>query len=464
MAGYETQSRPLLPSSLSTVPGSSGPGLWQGGFKPRGFDGRDSVNTGPGSINWFVSTAVWAGQRTRSYRSHGRGLEDLTVSQIIEESRNWMTPYDTGHEFLTEKYELLRHSHPSWYASGLNKAWIRFPLFPSHNSAHWGQDPLQQGLNAVGAINLGVGTTLLRRSMPDNPVANLTQFLAELVIDLPRLPFKELARSTTKVRKGSPVNAVGSEYLNGVFAWQPLVSDVLKICDAIVRSQDIINQYVRDSGSANAVRRRRQMDPIVSSSTSSLVDCWASDINRISAVRWSSNLYPNGDASSRKTATLTTAVRQDYRLSCAWSYFLHHEGSGYAQLEDIAQKARKVLGLKLDLELLWELAPWSWLADWFVNIGDIIALNSRLASDSLLLRYGYLTRKSTVDRFLDHPGATFWSGPTGQISLHFRYTRVERVRATPYGFGVKTGAFSANQFAILAALGMTNSPSRGMWG
>lgn len=376
-----------------------------------------------------------------------------------------MTPYDEGHEYRTEKYGIDHISHRNWFASGINNAYYRGPLVVPSILAPGDNLGITNGRSVIGPINLGVGTTLLNKSAPTNPIANIAQMFAELVQDLPSIPFTALAGSTLVKHQGKTlVRGVGSEYLNAVFAWTPLVSDVLKICDAIVRSEEIVQQYLRDAGPERAVRRRRRLAPTmtlkqdVTSGTTTLLPQPLSQ--RSTAL---GNLFPS-EAARRGPISHKVYLYEEYKLSCAWTYYLSTDSSWYGQIQQAAEMARKVLGLKLDLELLWELAPWTWLADWFVNAGDFVSLNSKLAGDSLLLRYGYLTRKNTLSDEATHPGLTFWSGSTGPITTTYVYEGHERVRATPYGFGAKTGNFTNGQFAILAALGMTSSPSRAAWG
>jgi len=123
------------------------------------------------------------------------------------------------------------------------------------------------------------------------------------------------------------------------------------------------------------------------------------------------------------------------------------------------QKAKYLLGLQgLTPALLWELTPFSWLIDWFANIGTLISVNQALQENNLVLRYGYLMQKNTALVTIAHPGYPFYTGHTGPLSATLTYEWKQRVRATPYGFGINTATLSASQWAILAALGLTSGP------
>jgi hypothetical protein len=124
------------------------------------------------------------------------------------------------------------------------------------------------------------------------------------------------------------------------------------------------------------------------------------------------------------------------------------------------QLANKVLGTRLSASAVWELTPWSWLIDWFVDISAFIGRVDRLASDSLVLRYGYVMREVFLERsvvptqsIVTYDGALV----AGWIPSVYSYG-ARRVRSTPYGFGLDVGAFTPRRWAILAALGLTRTP------
>jgi len=160
----------------------------------------------------------------------------------------------------------------------------------------------------------------------------------------------------------------------------------------------------------------------------------------------------NGYICTRGKLTLEVTTVQSYSFVARWMYYLGSDSPVFGELQRIAQLARKTLGIRLDLELLWELAPWTWLSDWFINIGDVLAVSSALAQYDQVLQYAYLTSRTEVLYQYSHTGVLFGSGYTGPISSSFIQTTEERVRATPYGFGVDLNGLNPQQLAILASL------------
>lgn len=444
----------------------------------------DMVNSFGSFLNWqyrnVLGTVVrpsWSNgepivqeQHTTSYTEDWTA-RDETVSDLLD-GRNkiqTLTPFDNGHEFRTEKFEFKYRTHHEAYLLGRSNTYYRGPLVVLPWGSPSAGAPLSRGLvdgrSLVGSIDRSKGTTLMNMARPTRSVGNLSQALGELVFDLPRLPFAAIAQTTLISRKGDAIaKAVGSEYLNQVFAWAPLVSDVLKICDAIVRSEAIIAQYLRDAGPEKAVRRRRFL-PRTTETVSFQKNPNNGGVWPISGSGDMQSTLFRTSAGYKQPISITRNRTTEYWFSGAFSYFLNQDSSWVGDISRAGELARQVLGIGLTPELLWELAPWSWLSDWFVNMGDIISLNGDISQDRLLLRYGYLMRRERVVYEATHPGLeTYYGYKTGPVNTVVAYESKERVRATPFDFGAKTGLFTESQFAILAALGMTRSPSRAAWG
>jgi hypothetical protein len=109
--------------------------------------------------------------------------------------------------------------------------------------------------------------------------------------------------------------------------------------------------------------------------------------------------------------------------------------------------------------------PWSWLVDWVANIGKDI-VNAHTYSPykgKYAIDYAYFTTQLTEHASWDITRLTPPTGGGRQYvdvkTPHGFYTTVQRTRerATPFGFGTQLGSLSANQFAILVALGMAKA-------
>lgn len=363
--------------------------------------------------------------------------------------------HDTGHPFETTKSEIVSISHPRVYLYGKNSSsstthHYEGPLIPS--TAH-SVDGAWATINAFNSTYYGVRA--IAKTMPTNPASDLAVSLAEIKREgLPSITGASLFRDQVSAHK-----KLGSEYLNIEFGWKPLVGATVETMNAVAESARILRQYQRDSG--RWVRRdytfpeeiTQKVNPLKQLTTGStgtyLVD------PRNDTAKWSP-LWTSG-ATQFHDHTKTT--RQVY-FRGAYSYYLQSGNSHLNKLFGFEQKARRLLGLELTPEVLWELSPWSWLVDWNLNVQDNIHNAEALNRDGLVIRYGYLMCKTVSEHTLTVTNVTPRNGPTfGPITVTYRITRKQRVRAEPYGFGSNPAAYTSRQWAILAALGMTKAPN-----
>jgi len=268
---------------------------------------------------------------------------------------------------------------------------------------------------------------------------DLSTTLAELVKDgLPTKVGAELWRSSAERSR----KAVGSEYLNVEFGWKPLVADVRKTAEAIIRADAIMRQFKRDAG--RTVRRRFEFSPVNSLTTTmshSFVNAKAG--NDDSVLRKST---ANLGFVSR---TRETRVRRWF--SGAFTYHLPYNVAGVVD----ASSAKKVYGADLTPSTLWNLAPWSWAVDWFVPVGDLIGNLEDMAGDGQVLTYGYIMEHSIVRDTYTFEGDTGFKTASRPGVLVYTTEVKKRRRATPFGFGLTWSGFTPRQMAIAAALGLS---------
>jgi hypothetical protein len=129
-------------------------------------------------------------------------------------------------------------------------------------------------------------------------------------------------------------------------------------------------------------------------------------------------------------------------------------------------RAKGILsGLKPTPGELYALIPWSWLADWFGNVGTILSnLSTNAVDNEVLLNCHVMKQVSThfeIDVNIawdEHEkevgGVPFSHVDPGTDNLHYSCIRVEKLRqkASPFGFGLSSQDFSFWQNSILAAL------------
>jgi len=374
------------------------------------------------------------------------------------------TPYDTGHEFrsvskrliCTPQVDLTVMSGPTKYryvgclAADPSYFGGGFTTIPAVNANYYGP-------RAIGAV------------APTNPTADLAVTLAELKREgfplVGSALFNHLQRGRSTPKRGKTpldgglyedsfkgADAVAKENLAFQFGFQPIADEVRNLAKVAAGYREILAQYQRDSG--RIVRRSFEF-PLERSTT------WeAPSYGAIAAASPTSainSLAYVGGTRGGTTLRSTTTTRRTW-FSGAFTYFLQDRGSIFDDAERISQQANILLGYRLTPEVLWNLAPWSWLSDWNVNIGQNIANASALASDGLVMQYGYLMSETTVEYTHVTSGPVLTNGQRGPWTTIYRTTRKERVKASPFGFSTVPGSFTARQWSILGSLGLTKSP------
>jgi hypothetical protein len=243
-------------------------------------------------------------------------------------------------------------------------------------------------------------------------------------------------------------NSLGKEYLNAEFGWKPFVSDMRKMYELYRNLDKHLNQLVRDNG--RIIRRRRELGG--STNTSAVI--WQSnDISRIQP----GSIDPAWGHTYR--TEITTTTDRSWFVG-AFQYYIPDIGSD--QWRGRAVKA--LYGANVTPAVLWEATPWSWLLDYFGNMGDLMSNLSTNAAEGVVGRYAYIMHNSTtvVDTTMvidqgssssqtTHPKRTY------TCSYIYRKEIKARVPSTPYGFGMSYDGLSDHQKGILAALGISRS-------
>jgi hypothetical protein len=388
-------------------------------------------------------------QTTTSYRSRPTDVEPtaLTPGMMMAQA-NASKGSDNGHAFFTRKRE-KGLSHPHWtISSSTSLARYTGPIVPKY-AGGWGYWPTVPSLTQ-NEINY-YGSRLIGKCIPTHPAAPLATMIGELVRD----PFPDIAVLFNPMRdKADFFRNLGGKYLNAEFGWKPFVSDLNKILWALLDSSRILHQYQRDSG--RYIRRdagfpwtvTNEFTEDVNQSTSAVFMPW--DVEAQLKVPFS-------------TATATSLTRHRevrYWFAGAFTYYLESPIGILGKLERYEQLANKLLGIRITPDVLWELTPWSWLLDWFTNISTFMGNVSAFSQDGLVMRYGYLMRETHAVDTYTSAGHFFKDGDPGPVTLQLSVVQKERVKATPFGFGLNPDIdFSVRQWAILAALGLTRAPS-----
>lgn len=427
-----------------------------------------------GAISGAQYTSGDPYQITTSYRS-GRKWDATPVDLELGSSRTWGSatrdivrsaedeysssrPYDTGHVFSSTKLscEGTYFANLTGYYGGTYKYSGHFvPVFsygvPGYGSVA-GFDPAWYGTRAINATK------------PTSPNAGLATLLAELKREGFPMPGSALREFLTKKNPSIPdgLSVIGGEHLNYEFGVKPVLSEVRKLADSAKTWRQKLEQLERDSG--RVTRRRMSFPDTVTSEV--LSNYVGGQVLPISPSTGTTNaMFPAGKYSS--FAAVRRVTRRQVWFSGAYKYLLpslpetskdNGDGGLIDRIKILESRCNQLLGTRVNADVAWELLPWSWLVDWHVNLGTMISNAEALSSDGLVLKYGYIMCRTTIETTATSYGPVLPNGYKGPYTTTWKTDSKTRYRANPYGFSLNPSSYTARQWAILGSLGLTKAP------
>lgn len=260
--------------------------------------------------------------------------------------------------------------------------------------------------------------------------------LRDIYRSLRRLGPNPMGLSLDRVRRDGS-RQLAKDYLAYQFGWLPFVSDIIRCYEV---SKDI-DRRLREIRENNGKVRRRggvvKNTTLVTSGNAVVADCI-----RPTLVTPLYIVEP--------TASFTRTESVKIWFKGAFRYWIPDVGS----LRWKRRTKRLLYGLDLNAEVVWNLIPWSWLIDWFANIGDNISSMNNGWADNLTAKYAYVMGLHQYDVTYSGRAVLHGHGPVEVITRVVGHAK-ERVEASPYGFGVSFDSLSLKRLAILAALGVT---------
>ncbi len=325
-----------------------------------------------------------------------------------------------------------------------------------------------------GLDQRGHSTRLINAANPYNNQASFLATAVELLRgDVPKVlgnlrrHYIEIQALKTRFRDvRQAAKYLGEQSLNVQFGWAPIIRDIGAGLQVLLT----VDRALFPSDSTR--RRRDAMLFSVGDQTRRTVE-WTANTHLSSRYgSWPSqetSLLHNGRTKGGYvirtpiTTDIALSSSADIRLTAKFNTGL----SPTAITNGYVDRGIELLGLKLTPEVIWELTPWSWLIDWFSNIGTIVSNVSTLGADNAKLNYAYSTlryRESVSFNGYRPPLITETSAkPQGYLSWSGDVAFVQqsdmkvRLAASPFGFSVSTPGLSAIQWGILASLGLARA-------
>lgn len=374
----------------------------------------------------------------QTFTAHGK--QELTDSQGHPYRLLGKTDSDIGGSFGTVKHfysewnnmpEVI-HSWPYPHAGGYH--FRGKGQYAAVATVGYGNFPEAQ-ISSNNELDV-LGTQIIANILPTNPVAGLAVAIGEIREGLP-----SIVGSSAFKHRLARARSAGDEYLNVEFGWKPLLSDLRAFSDAITKEETLLRQYIRNSG--RRIKRRVSLPETIEVSTEYK--------KGIAQPILSTPLYwqPEGDLE-----IITTVKRKQWFSGC-FTYYVGDPRTTDVNLRNAALR-NKLYGDRVTPEVIWDLTPWSWAADWFADTGAVLHNIGAFLNDGLVMPYAYVMETTSVTKeyILKNVQYANTDGPSAMGQTFTTESKVRR-RATPFGFGLTPGDLNARQIAILAALGLT---------
>jgi len=270
--------------------------------------------------------------------------------------------------------------------------------------------------------------------------------LSEQLIEQKRDGLPSLPGVSSWKERANAVKAAGSEYLNTVFGWRPLVEEIVSFAHIVSHSHGIIKQYQEGAGGNTHEEFHFPIEINTESETRESI--------RPEFPGFSTNWFDDVSVQGTMQIDTTDTIRRWF--SGSFTYPDLSATDSVDSMDGHARNAEVLLGTKLTPDSLWELAPWSWAVDWFSDTGDIIQNASNFAELGLIMRYGYMMEEHSTNTTHRIPPPYQIHGVEGLVPPCEIFT-ISKVRrpANPFGFGVHWPELSPEHVLVALALGIT---------
>jgi hypothetical protein len=423
--------------------------------------------------------------RIRTHRNNAGVITDLTTIgqgfrlggsyETVTTSGHKGPPYNEGGPFRLDRYSIRRQSN------GLS-VYVKTQIAANHtleeridgaviagltsnNIAVSTNDGLPVGFSKADLLakynsmslpskNLEtIGTAFIRNLSPVKPGANIGQMYAELMRDgLPHLP----VRLKNQVRD---FRLNGGNYLNIQFGWRPLLKDLQDLYKTWLSLDSRVRQLIRDNG--RPIRRKGRLSPVITNTTEDLIALGTGTAK--SSLDGFELFSVDPSYTGPVYAKKTVQTSEEIWFKGRFRYYIPELSPSQWDPKVVSQ----LFGLNPSPSLLYEILPWSWLIDWFLNVGDVLANLSRAFAQNQVVDYAYVMRhfkRETTYTVRTAPLIRTTNADPLSVNGYYpaqTFTTVvveeskERVVSTPFGFGVTTSGLSAQQVAILTALDLS---------
>lgn len=313
----------------------------------------------------------------------------------------------------------------------------------------------------------GIAGTLLRNSRPPKRGFDLARFAAEQR-EAPLLWKASNYRPRTR-------KELGGAFLNYMFGIRPTGSDLGYLAELVLRTDGPVHSLL----DYEKVREKKYGRKVLFSNSNSGEQIYTTSDTTAqggtSALGFAKFKYyylvKFGSTGSNPLWPIfhwSYTSKQLLKTFATWEYFVPQPHEIRGRLASYRRKAELILSsAKVDEGTVYDLTPWSWLLDWFVDIGGLIRYQRDCVDNQVVATgcgYSIWEEHTTLLHYSGLKLNPLYNGsyPYGTVS-DIRFTGVSasvqirkhtRRAGNPYSIS-PTWSLTSQQWAILGALGLT---------
>lgn len=414
---------------------------WRTGRRASGDSPREVTSDPPHRLDG-ENLGTYIGRRNQYFKTLASNLQSQAAYQ------GHVLATDGGHSFHTARVDYGLGSYTFKVNGTVNRRGRSAPylrlLEPDRlflSQAMTGKPPIGTvtGRPAIAHPDSGnhLGSLdMLVRGAVNSTIPDAAQFgWGETVVELLRGNYPKVlpdfVKRITRGRKLDPkatAKSLGSDYLNARFGIEPIYRDLIGTAAHLMSVHD--NMY-------DSYKRSRHTQRVFSNSTE----------NRALVS------FGDGTAEVQNIPGFSTTLASDSRLVCKYA-----KARPSSRAQGFYDKAVEELNrYGVNQKLTWDLLPYSWLVDWFSDIGRSIETAAALnpANGRFTTTYSYTTRLTTylsvgTQYYKDYGANTAEFGYAGWTNAVVK----ERSPISPFGPGFRLPTLSPYQWSILVSLGL----------